>query len=149
MTRHIVPDLVFDQVLTIVPPTCTVIEAAKAMAHRNIGAVIVAEHGMLSGIFSERDLAHRVVARGRDPEITQMRDVMTASPETVGPDDSPSQALTLMRKHGCRHLPVVDGARIVGMLSIRDLYAAIQQDLEDDLRMRDELFMGSGYSITH
>ena len=148
MTRKIVPDLVRDQTLTILAPGLPVREAAKAMADRNIGAVLVAEAGRLRGICTERDVAHRVVAKGRDPNLTTIADIMTADPATVGPDDTPTHALAMMRRIGCRHLPVMAGERIVGMLSIRDLYAAIHQDLEEDLKMRDELFMGSGYSVT-
>ncbi len=149
MSRRIVPDLVTDQRLTIVPPSSSVMEAAKQMAYRNIGAVIVADQQRLVGVFTERDMVQRVVARGRDPEFTTISEVMTPDPATVAPDDCPIDALELMRRLGCRHLPVMDGGRIVGMLSIRDLYAAIHEELSEDLKLRDELFMGSGYSVTH
>jgi CBS domain-containing protein len=148
MSRKIVPDLVRDQVLTIFAPNLSVHEAAKAMADRNIGAVLVAEQGHLVGICTERDITQRVVAKGLDPNTTPIREVMTSHPATVAPDETPMRALDMMREIGCRHLPVVAGERIVGMLSIRDLYAAIQQDLQEDLKLRDELFMGSGYSVT-
>lgn len=130
MTRQIVPDLVSGQTLTIVGPSATVSEAAKAMADRNIGAVIVAEEGHLLGIFTERDLTRRVVAAGRDPKTTLIETVMTSDLATVRPDDEDSRALALMRRTGCRHLPVMDGERIVGILSIRDLYSALEKDLE-------------------
>jgi len=148
MTRKIVPDLVHDQTLTILAPGAPARQAAEAMADRNIGAVLVAEQGRLVGICSERDITQRVVAKGLDAADVRVCDIMTADPATVGPNDTPTHALAMMRQIGCRHLPVMAGERIVGMLSIRDLYAAIHQDLEDDLKMRDELFMGSGYSVT-
>ena len=147
MSRKIVPDLVRDQTLTILAPGLPVREAAKAMADRNIGAVLVADQGRLVGICSERDISQRIVAKGLDASEVRIRDIMTSDPATVGPHDSPRHALTLMRRIGCRHLPVMAGERIVGMLSIRDLYAAIHEDLEEDLKLRDELFMGSGYSV--
>lgn len=149
MGRHIVPDIVHDQVLTILTPGATVTDAALAMAERNIGAVLVAELGRLVGIVSERDIARRVVALGRDPRATRLAEVMTADPATVGPNELPGRALELMREIGCRHLPVLEGERIIGMLSIRDLYAAVHVELEEDLKLRDELFMGSGYSVAH
>ena len=130
MTRHIVPDLVSGQTLTIVRPSATVTEAAKAMADRNIGAVIVAEEGHLLGIFTERDLTRRVVSTGRDPKTTVIEEVMTSDLATVRPDDEAGRARDLMRRTGCRHLPVMDGERIVGMLSISDLYTALERDLE-------------------
>jgi CBS domain-containing protein len=148
MSRKIVPDLVHDQALTILAPGLPAYEAAKAMADRNIGAVLVAEQGRLVGICSERDITQRVVAKGLDAASVRVCDIMTVDPATVGPNDTPTHALAMMRRIGCRHLPVMAGERIVGMLSIRDLYAAIHQDLEEDLKMRDELFMGSGYSVT-
>ena len=145
MSRKIVPDLVYNQVLTILPPALTAAEAAKAMADRNIGAVLVAEAGLLKGICTERDITQRIVAKGLDPKATPIGDIMTASPAVVAPDETPANALAMMRKIGCRHLPVLDGERIVGMLSIRDLYAAIQEDLEEDLKLRDSFIMGTGY----
>jgi CBS domain-containing protein len=147
MSRHIVPDIVHDQELTILDPTSTVCDAARRMAERNIGAVFVADHGQLLGIFTERDIAQRVVARGRNPLTVTLDEVMTRHPATVSPDESPSRALEMMHLMGCRHLPVMDGESIVGMLSVRDLYAAIQLELEEDLKLRDEMFMGSGYSV--
>ena len=149
MARRIVPDLVQNQVLTILPPSFSVREAAKAMADRNIGAVLVAEAGRLRGICTERDVAHRVVAKGRDPNLTTIADIMTADPAVVSPDETPAVALDVMRRIGCRHLPVMDGERIVGMLSIRDLYAAIHEELEEGLRQRDDFIMGTGYSVAN
>ena len=148
MSRRIVPDLVHDQTLTILAPALPARDAAKAMADRNIGAVLVAQDGRLVGICSERDITQRVVAKGLDAATVRIRDIMTADPATVGPNDTPGHALAMMRRIGCRHLPVMAGERIIGMLSIRDLYAAIHEELEEDLKMRDELFMGSGYSVT-
>jgi CBS domain-containing protein len=147
MGRRIVPDLISNQILSTVTPGSSVLDAARIMAERNIGAVLVAERGHLIGICTERDIAQRVCARSRDPEITLVAEVMTRDPATVGPDETPARALAMMRRIGCRHLPVVSGDAIVGMLSIRDLYAAIHQDLEADLRLRDELFMGTGYGV--
>ena len=147
MGRKIVPDIVKNQVLTIMAPSHSVRDAAKAMADRNIGAVLVAEAGRLRGICTERDVAHRVVAKGRDPNLTTIADIMTADPAVVSPDEAPAMALDIMRRIGCRHLPVMDGERIVGMLSIRDLYAAIHAELEEDIRQRDDFIMGSGYSV--
>ena len=130
MAHPIVPDLIANQILTILPPSASVEEAAKAMAQRNIGAVIIAEEGHLLGIFTERDLARRVVAVGRDPKATTLELVMTSDLATVRPDDQDDRARDLMRRTGCRHLPVMDGEHIVGILSIRDLYAALERDLE-------------------
>ena len=149
MGRKIVPDLVANQILSTVTPSNTALDAARIMAERNIGAVLVVERGHLVGICTERDIAQRVCARSRNAEVTLIGEIMTRDPATVAPDETPTRALEIMRRIGCRHLPVMADERIVGMLSIRDLYAAIHQELEEDLRMRDELFMGSGYGVTN
>ncbi|HWK47448.1 MAG TPA: CBS domain-containing protein [Stellaceae bacterium] len=147
MFRRIVPDLVRDQMLTELHPTTFVSDAASIMAERNIGAVMVCQDGRLVGIFTERDVVKRVVAHGLQPTTTRLAEVMTANPDTVSPDEAPHRALEMMRSRGYRHLPVVDAGRVVGMCSIRDLYAAIAEDLEADLKQRDEFIMGS-YSLS-
>jgi CBS domain-containing protein len=148
MKRKIVPDIVDQQELWTIAPQTTVREAARMMAQRRIGATMVLSEGRLVGIFSERDLTHRVVALGLDPETTRVVDVMTANPVTIGPSDHANDALDLMRTHGFRHLPVVEGGRPVGMVSVRDLYDAVQDQLKDDLQERDQYMFGSGYGVT-
>ncbi len=148
MAHRIMPDVIADQNLAILAPSDSVYDAAQAMAARNIGAVLVVEAGVLTGILTERDIAHRVVAAGLDPATTQTQQVMTADPTTIAADLEPSKALDIMRKLNCRHLPVVDGPRIIGILSIRDLYSKIHVELQEDLRLRDHLFR-SGYSMTY
>ncbi len=137
MAARIVPDLVRNQTLTVLARNNSVRDAARHMAARNIGAVLIAEAGRLVGILTERDITHKVVSKGLDPDSTRLGEVMTPNPETVSPSDRPKDALEVMRRIGCRHLPVVSGERIVGIVSIRDLYAAIQSELEDDLRDND------------
>ena len=77
----------------------------------------------------DAELVDPVVAAGLDPQATRIAEVMTSDLATVRPDDEADRALELMRRTGCRHLPVMDGERIVGMLSIRDLYSALDRDL--------------------
>src|SRR5258706_4409086 len=142
MHRRIVPDIVSNQNLVTLAPQTTVREAAKLMTERKIGAIMVVESGKLVGIFSERDVLGRVVARGLDPDKTTLRETMTANPVTAGPDDPPASALPMIAQRGFRHLPVVDGDRIVGMVSIRDLYAAIKGELEDEVHEREAFIFG-------
>jgi CBS domain-containing protein len=145
MGAKIIPDVVHDQALAIMAPGLTVHEAAEVMAARNIGAVIVADNGRLVGICTERDIVKKVVAAGRDAKLVTLGATMNPKPPTVSPDDTPIDALMIMRKTGILDLPVVDGERIVGIVSVRDLNIEIQRELEDDLKLRDE-FIGSGYS---
>ena len=103
-----------------------VIEVAGRMVERNVGAVLVVEGGRLRGIMTERDLM-RAVARGLSDTVT-VADCMTADPETIAPDDTIEHAGVLMIHGGFRHLPVVDGDEIVGVLSIRDLVPLLLED---------------------
>ena len=148
MKRRIVPDIVNQQELWTITPQTTVRDATRLMAQRRIGAAMVLSEGRLVGIFSERDLAHRVIAQGLDPDATLVSAVMTGNPVTIGPRDYAGDALELMRTHGFRHLPVVDGGRAVGMVSVRDLYDAVKEQLEEDLQERDAYISGSGYGMT-
>ena len=102
--------------------TASAMDAAEYMASRNIGAVCVLDQqGKLCGIFSERDLLNRVVVRKLDPSSVPVRDVMSEPRAVIDCKDSPHDALERMEMVGSRHLPVVDGDRFVGMLSMRDI----------------------------
>jgi CBS domain-containing protein len=104
-----------------VPPHATVREAAGAMTRLNCGSVLVIEPpDVLLGILTERDLMTRVLAKGVDPEATTVRDVMTPKPICVPPETSVPDALVIMLERGFRHLPIVQGSRILGVFSIRD-----------------------------
>jgi CBS domain-containing protein len=109
-------------------PAETVARAAKRMAKRIVGAILVVEDDRLVGIFTERDAVYRVVAQGLDPAATRLAEVMTRGPKTVGPDDSYGYALMLMHENGFRHAPVVDAGRPVGIVSAR---GALDPDLEE------------------
>ena len=118
--RHMSADLL------TVDATAPVVAVAQRMADRNVGAVLVLEDGRLAGIMTERDIM-RAVARGlRDDTVVS--DCMTADPETIAPDDTIEHAAVLMIHGGYRHLPVVDGDAVVGVLSIRDLVAVVVED---------------------
>ena len=99
----------------------TVLEVARAMVARNIGAVPVVRDGLLVGIFSERDLMGRVVSQGLDPHTTRVEEVMTADPLSVTPFETVENCMALMRHHGFRHLLVCEGPRLVGIVSLRDI----------------------------
>jgi CBS domain-containing protein len=113
----------------------TVLEVAKAMVDRNIGAVPVLRDGQLIGIFSERDLMKRVVAEGRDPRVTLLFEVMTEDPLTVCPTEEPATCMHLMRRHGFRHLPVCEGKQLCGIVSLRDLLLHNLDEKDDEVRM--------------
>jgi CBS domain-containing protein len=113
----------------------TVLEVAQMMVHHNIGAVPVQRDGDLVGIFSERDLMRRVVAEGRDPGSTLVDHVMTEEPLTIHPTESVENCMVLMRHHGFRHLPVCEGKKLVGMVSLRDLILHDLTEKDYEVRM--------------
>lgn len=120
MERRIVPDVIGRQQLVMLTSSATVREAAICMSERQVGAVLVTRDGALEGIFTERDLLHRVVAPGRDPDATRLVEVMTKNPDTVDADAYAIEALSCMNERGYRHLPVLDNGRLVGIVSRRD-----------------------------
>ncbi|MBL6933986.1 MAG: CBS domain-containing protein [Alphaproteobacteria bacterium] len=145
MSMKIIPDVVNEQKIQGVTGSMTIREAAKIMAKHHIGALLVTKRDKLEGILTERDLSVKIVAGGMDPDKTKVSQIMTKNPETVSPDDTALSALEKMKARGFRHLPVVDGDRIVGMVSVRDLYSSAKSQLEDDLKDRDAFIFGAGY----
>jgi CBS domain-containing protein len=113
----------------------TVLELAKAMVERNIGAVPVLHNGELVGVFSERDLMKRVVVAGLDPASTRVGEVMTPNPHTVEPATEVERCMVLMHQHGFRHLLICDGKVLVGMVSLRDIMSHDINEKDYDLRM--------------
>jgi CBS domain-containing protein len=104
----------------------TVAEAAKAMRDSDIGDVIVLEDAKVCGIVTDRDIVVRAIADGRDPSTTELRDICTDDVTTISPDRPADEAVRLMRERAIRRLPVVEGDRPVGVVSLGDL--AIERD---------------------
>ena len=144
MARHIVPDVVSKQDLSSLSPKETVLTAAKLMTSRKIGALLILDGEKLVGILSERDIAGRLVAEEKSPGGTLIEAIMTPKPETIGPKASLMDALQRMQEGGFRHLPVEEDGKIIGMVSIRDIYAAVREDLEEAVLEREAFISGSG-----
>jgi CBS domain-containing protein len=127
-------DLVKDRKIYSVDAARTVLEAARFMLEHNIGALPVLRNGELAGIFSERDVMNRVVAVGRNPAYTAVSEVMTANPRAVGLDESIEECLFIMHEFGFRHLPIVDGKDLKGLVSLRDVVMHQAAELERQTR---------------
>jgi CBS domain-containing protein len=112
--------------LLTVEPDLPIVEVAKRMVAKDVGAVLVYEDGALHGILTERDVL-RAVADGLDDD-TLVRDRMTPHPETLDADDTTEHAAVLMIHGGFRHLPVIEAGEVVGVLSIRDLMRVVLED---------------------
>ena len=110
------------------PPTLAVAAAAQRMAKKNVGAIVVMERERVVGIFTERDIVFRVIARGLDPSTTRVGDAMTRSPHTIGPDEPFGHGLLVMHDKRFRHLPVVENGKLLGIVSAR---SALDPDLEE------------------
>ncbi|MFC3574249.1 CBS domain-containing protein [Streptomyces yaanensis] len=109
-----------------VRPDASLVEAAQLMRARDVGDVLVTGDGQVVGVLTDRDIALRAVADGADPLTVSAQAVCTPDPVVVGPDDTVSRAVDLMRGHAVRRLPVVEDGRPVGMVSLGDL--AVAQD---------------------
>ena len=114
-------DLVKDLRVYSIEADNSVLEGARFMMEHRIGALPVLRNGELVGIFSERDIMNRVVALGRSPGTTKISEVMTANPKAVSVDETIENCLYLMREFGFRHLPIVDGKELKGLVSSRDI----------------------------
>ncbi len=117
-----------------VGPLATVIDAVNTMNDHHIGSVLVCEGGYPVGVFSERDVLVRVVAAHRDPRQTIVRDVMTTRLYTASPDDTLLEVMRLMTDRRCRHVPVMDGEQLIGVVSIGDLTKATHNNLRQEVR---------------
>jgi CBS domain-containing protein len=117
-------------------PDIVVSKAAELMAKKNVGAVMVMDDARLVGIFTERDIAFRVVARGLDPQTTRVADVMTSAPDTVDPDKAFGYALLRMHQGGFRHLPVIKDGEVIGIVSARNAMDPTLEEFEHEARRR-------------
>lgn len=108
-----------------VPADTTVSHALQEMADKNIGAVLVMDSGRIAGIFSERDLARKVVLQGRECKETLVAEVMTSQVVGVRPDETVHECMAIMTEKRIRHLPVVDSGQVAGIVSIGDVVKSI------------------------
>jgi CBS domain-containing protein len=119
-----------DGTLWHVRPDETVFSALQLLAEYEVGALMVMENGHLVGVFSERDYTRKVALTGRSSRDTTVADIMTRNVYTVGPRTGTRACMALMRDRKVRHLPVLDGDTVLGMISIRDLMDDIIADHE-------------------
>ena len=120
-------------------PDDTVQAAAARMTECCCGSILVCDGDRLRGIFTERDLLARVVAAGRDPARTPLAEVMTPDPDTIGGGEPVAEAVRRMDEGCYRHLPVLEGGRIVGVVSLRDVPLSVLARLEPELEQRHAL----------
>nr|WP_229216975.1 CBS domain-containing protein [Dyadobacter luteus] len=124
----------------------TVFEALELMADKNIGAVLVLEDNKLTGIFSERDYARKVILQGRASRDTLIADVMTSKVITVETDQKIEECMQIMADKHIRHLPVNQNGELVGIISINDIVAAIIREQKNHIQSLENYISGNPYS---
>ena len=127
-----------------IAPEATVYDALAMMAEREVGALLVMSGGKLVGIISERDYARKIILQGRSSKETTVEEIMTGAMYTVTPEDTIDECMRIMTHHRIRHLPVFDGEKLVGVISIGDLVNAI---ISEQARTIDHLhtYIGANY----
>ena len=116
-----------------VRPDETVFAALQLLSEYEVGALMVMDGGRLVGVFSERDYTRKIALQGRNSKETHVRDIMTTQVRTVSPGTGTRACMALMSEHKFRHLPVVDGNTVLGMISIRDIMDDIITDHENTI----------------
>lgn len=130
----IASDFIKERPVSSLPSNASVYHAAGLMKGHNIGSILVTRNKEIKGIFTERDVSFRVVAKGLNPDEVALSDVMTKDLVTVHPGESCTQVAQRMRDGHFRHLPIVEDGKTLGILSIRDLYDYIRNRLENEFK---------------
>lgn len=125
-----------------ITPDAPVIEAVRLMAQKGIGALLVMEGNRLAGILSERDYARKIVLKDRSSATTPVRDIMTAELVTVAPTVTVEQCLELVTNRRIRHLPVVEGDEVMGVISIGDLVKSVIEQQRQELGQLQQYITG-------
>ena len=126
-----------------VAPETTVFEAIQLMADKNIGALLVMADGRLHGIFTERDYTRKVALQGKTSKDTRVREILTANIRTVALDESVEECMRLMTENRVRHLPVLQGENVLGIVSIGDLVNWIISTQNAEIEQLEHYIAGS------
>ncbi|MEC3767234.1 MULTISPECIES: CBS domain-containing protein [Cupriavidus] len=132
------------QAIYSIPPTASVYAALQLMAEKGIGALLVIEHGEIKGIISERDYARKVILMQRTSRETLVRDIMTTAVIYVSANQTTDECMALMTRHRLRHLPVMQGDELIGMLSIGDLVKDIISEQQFIIEQLEHYITGGG-----
>ena len=133
-----------DNAVYAIAPQDSVFDALQRMADKHIGALLVMEGETIVGIFTERDYARKIALMGRTSSVTLVRDVMTSAVLFVRSDQTSEQCMQLMSNNRLRHLPVVDGGKLVGMISIGDLVKDIISEQKFIIEQLEQYITGGG-----
>lgn len=138
MPHRSVSEVIEGHRIVALPAMAGVREAARRMTAEHVASVVVTDgDAHIVGIFTERDLTSRVVAEGLDPEKTPLAQVMSPTPLTIGPEATVADALRMMHLNGLRHLPVLQGGDVIGVVSMRDFVGAEVAAVEGQCKTMD------------
>jgi len=126
-----------------IAPEATVFEAIKLMAEKNIGSLLVLTGGRLVGLFTERDYTRKIALHGKNSKETRVGEIIPTEVVTVAPDDSVEDCMRQMTNHRVRHLPVVEGPNVVGIISIGDLVNWIISTQNAHIEQMEQYISGS------
>ena len=130
------------QAVLTIAPTASVFDALKLMSDKNIGALLVMEDEEVAGIITERDYARKVVLKSRSSKQTPVREIMTSAVMYVRPDQTSEECMVLMTENRLRHLPVIDGGRLLGIISIGDLVKEIIAEQKFTIEQLEQYITG-------
>ena len=144
-TNHPISSVLFHKATTLwsIAPEATVYEAIKLMAEKNIGALLVMSGGKLAGVFTERDYTRKVALHGKTSRDTRVWEIIPQEIVTVAPDDSVEECMRLMTEKRVRHLPVVEGTNVIGIVSIGDLVNWIISTQNAHIEQMEQYIAGS------
>ena len=128
-----------------ISPSDTVYRALQLMAENNVGAVMICDGEHMLGIFTERDYCRKIILMGRSSLNTPIQDIMTKKMITVKPDQTLEECMELMTKYHIRHLPVQDGEKLTGIVSMRDVMEAIISFKQDRIERLESYILGNDY----
>lgn len=129
------------------PPAAMAYDALEFMAEKNIGALLVMDEDRLVGVFSERDYARKVILRGKSSKTTAISELMSKPPICAGKDTSLHDCMVMMTSNHIRHLPILDGETVIGVVSIGDVVAAIIASQEKTIHQLECYITGDEYSL--
>src|SRR6266702_3752635 len=129
--------------------SASVYDAIAIMAHRQVGALIVAHEGRIAGIVTERDYARKIVLMDRSSRNTPVRDIMSAAVRHVGPEQTTEECMALMTAHRIRYLPVITAGQVIGMVSIGDLIKNQMSEQEHTIRQLEHYIHGNSLQAAH
>ena len=148
LIKQLIDSIIGIQKLFFIEEKKSAYDAARYMVKHRCGALLVCKSHKdkaLTGIVTERDLAFRVIPKNLQPSETKIINIMTKNVDTIEETKTTLDAINQMKNKGYRHLPVVSNKNVVGILSMRDLYAVANNQLQDSLKQHQEFLYGTGY----